>query len=189
MDPSHVKGYGVRVQRSGRHPTDDAVFVAYDFPRKLAGSRHPLRIRSSDRVPGGLPGAFGAVRDLVRRRRQGGGAKKGRVLYLLRGRQPLAVLAYHVPDRGPLEVIAVGADRMLTPQDAVRLQAHLLACLEEAGIALGRATRIAWATSTENTAGVAELAFGFRRSKKPKHSRAKYYLTRPVTDRGGTGSP
>lgn len=180
MDPSRVKAYGVRVRRSGLHPTDDAVSVAYDFPRSLAGSSHPLSIRSSDHVPGGLSKSFGAVHAIVRRRRQAGGARKGRVLYLLHGKSPLAVLAYHVPERGPLEVMAVGADRALTREEAVRFQAHLLACLEEAGTALGRGQELGWVPRTKNAALVAEKAFGFQRAQRPKGSRAQHYLTRPI---------
>lgn len=180
MDPAQIKAYGVRVRRSGSHPSDDEVSVAYDFPRSLAGSRHPLRLRSSDRVRGGLSTSFGAVRDVVRRRRQAGGARKGRVLYVMHGKDPLALLAYHIPDSGPIEILAVGADRSLAPQDAVRLQAHLLACLEEAALALGRASKIAWAASTDNAAKVAETAFGFRRAKKPPNLRARNYHTRDI---------
>jgi hypothetical protein len=183
-----VKAYGVRVRRSGRHPDDDEVSVAYDFPRSIAGSQHPLGIRSSDQQAGGLPAHFGAVRAVVRRRRQAGGARKGRVLYAVHGKQVLAVLAYHVPDRGPLEVVAVGADRRLPRPDAVRFQAHLLACLEEAAQALERPDALAWVTDNRSTADVAEHVHDFKRARKPTHVRARYYLTRPPARRGSRPS-
>lgn len=186
---SRVKAYGVRVTRSGRHPDDDVVSVAYDFPRSRAGSRHPLAIRSSDHVKGGLPAAFGGVRAVVRRRRQEGGARKGRVLYVLHGREVLAVLAYHIPDRGPLEVLVVGAHHELPRADAARFQAHLLACLEEAARALSRADYLAWITDVENTAKVVETLHDFSRASKPDHVRARFYLTRPITQPGTTASP
>jgi hypothetical protein len=176
-----TKAYGVRVRRPGSHPTDDEVSVSYDFPRSRSGDRHPLRIRSSDQVRGGLPASYGAVRDIVRRRRQNGGARKGRVLYVLQEQEPLAVLAYHVPDRGPLEIIAVGASRKLPPEVAVRFQAHLIACLEEAASLLGRAESLAWAPSTDNAARVAETVFEFRRARKPANCRARHYLVRPIS--------
>ena len=176
-----IRAYGVRVRRSGRYPEDDSISVAYDFPRPAAGSRHPLRIRSSNHVPGGLPVAFGAVRGVVSRRRQAGGARKGRVLYVLEGRRPLVVLAYHIPDSGPLEVLAVGAHRNLPRADAARFQAHLLACLEEAARALGRGDHVAWITDIDNTAKVAETLHGFSKAKKPDYVRARFYLTRTIT--------
>ena len=120
------------------------------------------------------------MRDVVKRRRQQGGTRKGRVFYVLQGQQPLAVMAYHVPAKGPLEVIAVGADRGLARADAARLQAHLLSCLEEAARALGRASSLAWVASTDNAAEVAEQAHGFKASKRPKTVTARHYLTRTI---------
>lgn len=167
------------MRRSGRYPRDDAVSVAYDFPRSVAGSQHPLRIRSSDLHPGGLPGHFGAeLRSVVGRRRRSGGARKGRVLYVVEGKRELAVLAYHVPDRGHLEVLVLGADRRLARQDAVRLQGHLLACLEEAAALMGRSGTLAWATGKQVTAEVTQQVHGFKRARKPKGVKAPIYMTR-----------
>ncbi len=129
---------------------------------------------------GGLPSQFGAVRDVVKRRRQQGGARKGRVLYVLQNQQPLAAIAYHVPARGPIEVIAVGADRAIQTADAARLQGHLLACLEEAAVLLGRGDALAWVTDVDNTAEVAKKVHGFRRSRKPSSATTRYYLSRPI---------
>jgi hypothetical protein len=110
------------------------------------------------------------------------------VFYVLQGREVLAVLAYHVPDKGPLEVLAVGANRDLPAGDAARFQAHLLACLEEAARALGRPDELAWVTDVENTARVAETLHGFSRASKPDHVRARFYLTRHVTQPGARSS-
>ncbi len=96
----------------------------------------------------------------------------------------LAVLAYHIPDRGPLEILVAGAHRDLVRGDAARFQAHLVACLEEAARALGRPERLAWITDTENTAKVAQALHGFARSRKPDHVRARFYLTRKLAHHG-----
>jgi len=73
------------------------------------------------------------------------------------------------------------APSFLALRSAWRLQAHLLACLEEGAQALGRPNELAWITDVENTARVAETLHGFSRSRKPNHVRARFYLTRPIT--------
>jgi hypothetical protein len=120
------------------------------------------------------------------------GADKGRVLYIGRRtrddeRAPLAVLAWHCPSNGPLEVLDLGvalAVRQHRLDLTSVLGASLLSLLravaahKEVG---GAADRLAWITDDDHVARRAYEQWGFvglKAGARPPQCTTRHYLRR-----------
>ncbi len=141
-------------------------------------------------IPREWPRGFAEVAS--RRMAENHGADKGRVLYIGRRtredeRAPLAVLAWHWPGHGPLEVLDLGV--------ALAVRQHRLDLMSALGASLfsllraiaahkdvGRATdRLAWITDDDHVARRAHEQWGFvglKASARPPECTARHYLRR-----------
>jgi hypothetical protein len=134
----------------------------------------------------------GLTTRIARRTGDNHGGEKGRVLYVGRRtrtdeRAPLAIVAWHLPDAGPLELLDLDialAVRAQRPDLAVPCAASLLMLLRAIAVhpKLNRpGDRLAWITDDDSVARRAYKEWGFlgiKPSARPEGCTSRHYLRR-----------
>lgn len=184
-----VNGWNMVIDRSRGHTR-----VTVDAPvwkaRAVSVRAYSSAIEGRPLIPEEWP--EGLATRIARRMADNHGGEKGRVLYIGRRtkadeRAPLAVVAWHLPDAGPLELLELDvaqAVRAQRPDLVGPCAASLLGLLRAiaAHPKLARpGDRLAWVTDEDEVARRAYEQWGFvglKPSARPEDCKSRHYLRR-----------
>lgn len=164
----------IAIDRAGNQTT----VTVSRWPREDA----PYQISTS--VPGADTSSLPVpLKHAINRRRQHGGATKGRVLYAeqlgLPGRRIMVgALILHINERGEPEIVNFGVADFKVGEDRQQLILTMLACVNKIAIECGSRS-VTWLVRGDQAAKAA-AAFGFRRLPRRDWPRGAILLRRQV---------
>lgn len=148
---------------------DQTSVTVRQWPREDA----PYQISTAVTPSADLSTLPDSMRKAINRRKQRGGAAKGRVLYIeqlgLSGSKIIVgALVLHIAEKGEPEILNLGVADFKVGQDRRQIIATMLACIT--GIAVEcNSTSITWLVHSDDAAKAA-AAFDFRRLPRGRNS-------------------